>query len=119
MASRLNPSPFGDGATVRPGMVVPPARNDIHPRSLPEDRSEGNLNPDPNLEHGLQHTGHASSSQPFSPASNQKASGHAPSGEPWDDDGAGNPLPRNPAARYGLEDEEEDEMGAGRSDDRA
>lgn len=110
--ARLNPSPFGDGATVRPGMVVPPARNDIHPRSLPEDRAEGNLSPDPNLEHGILHPGgHAPSVR--DPA------GHAPSGEPWDDDGAGNPLPRNPAARYGLEDEEEDEMGAGRSGDQA
>lgn len=90
--ARLNPSPFGDGCVVRPGMEIPPRRDDIHPRSLPEDRSEGCLGPDPILEYGI---------------------GHAPSGEPADDDGAGNPSPRVPVDRYGLEDEEEEEMSRG------
>lgn len=60
---------------------------DIHPRSHPEDRNEGNLNPDPVLECWI-----------------DGACSHSPSGDPSDDDGAGNPSPREIAAGYGQED---------------
>jgi hypothetical protein len=35
---------------------------------------------------------------------------HGPSGEAAEDDGAGNPSPREEESRYGLDDEEQDEM---------
>lgn len=69
------------------------ARRDDIPRSIPEDRSEGNLGPDPALEQGIRDTG------------------HSPSGEPPDDDGAGNLSPREAQSAYGLEDADEPEMG--------
>ena len=96
--ARMNPSPFGGDMEARPGVEIPPARNDAHPRSLPEDRSEGNLNPDPVLECGMCGSFMARS----------------PSGESEDDDGAGNPSPRTEEIRYGSDDEEEDEMGGPR-----
>lgn len=76
--------PLGD----RAGVEIPPRRDDEFPRSLPEDRSEGNLNPDPVVE--------CPGGCPTS---------HHPSGEPDDDDGAGNPSPREvEEPHYGLED---------------
>ena len=105
--------PLGGGqGSGRAGMEVPPRRDDEIPRSLPEDRSEGNLNPDPNVEcHGSrppqgrssgesQATGAEHPSADWHPATGL----HHPSGEPEDDDGAGNPSPREEVIQYGLDD---------------
>ena len=106
--------PLGGGqGAARAGVEVPPRREDEFPRSLPEDRSEGNLNPDPNVEcHGscppqgeASGEAQASGAQPPSASGHPLAGMHHPSGEPEDDDGAGNPLPREvEEPRYGLDD---------------
>jgi hypothetical protein len=96
--SRMNPSPLGGDMEARAGVEIPAKRDDVHPRSLPEDRSEGNLNRDPVLECGMCGSYMARS----------------PSGESEDDDGAGNPSPRTEEMHYGSDDEEEDEMGGPR-----
>lgn len=99
----MNPiyrGPFGPLGSIRAGVEVPPRRDDEHPRSLPEDRSEGNLNPDPVVEcrDDCPPTGRA-------PGEPRPAGYHHPSGEPDDDDGAGNPSPREvEELHYGLED---------------
>lgn len=94
--------PLGGGqGSGRAGVEVPPRRDDEFPRSLPEDRSEGNLNPDPNVEC------HESCPPEHRPAEAHHPMAHHPSGEPDDDDGAGNPLPREDETHYGLEDADE------------
>lgn len=84
-------------------MDIPPRRDDVHPRSLPEDRSEGNLNPDPIV---ACHDCPPGESGEHADWHNPSAT-HTPSGEPSDDDGAGNPSPRVTENRYGLEDADE------------
>lgn len=81
-------SPFGNRGDAEWGVgTEPPPWRDGIPRSLPEDRNEGNLNPDPVLECWIDGT-----------------CSHSPSGDPSDDDGAGNPSPRETPSAYGLED---------------
>lgn len=88
---------------------MPKLDQDIHPRSHPDDRQEGNFNPDPNLEcwtcgpDGAEPSGGA----PASPV----LAVHGPSGEAGDDDGAGNPSPRPEAVRYGQEDADQGHLG--------
>lgn len=91
------------------GMEVPPRRDDEIPRSLPEDRSEGNLNPDPNVEcHDHCAPQDRASGEGQAYAESHHAGSHHPSGEPDDDDGAGNPSPREvDESHYGLEDADE------------
>lgn len=85
---------------------------DIHPRSHPEDRQEGNFNPDPILEGWSGHPADAvAGASGVGPDPHARA-GHGPSGEAGDDDGAGNPSPRGEEVRYGQDDADQGDLGA-------
>ncbi|HLP43323.1 MAG TPA: hypothetical protein VK465_17595 [Fibrobacteria bacterium] len=88
-------SPLGGEEESRWGTKIHP-EPDEHPRSLPEDRSEGNLSPDPVLEHGM-----------------RLPQGHSPSGEADSNDGAGNlsPSGADREGSYGQDDVDDLEMG--------
>lgn len=87
-----------------------PRTLDIHPRSHPEDRQEGNFNPDPNLECWT--CASADAEPAGGNSARQVLAVHGPSGEAGDDDGAGNPSPRQEEVRYGQDDADQGHMGA-------